>query len=171
MKTAHWSRLAAWGAASAIVLLAMARLLNGRIVVDFQDELITSGEARHFWDSFLAHTPKQRCLRVFGVWYTGVRGYKPYYLTIPSHNAALFVTEDRKGKVVFHVVYRNESRHICIEGGSSSFGWGIGGTRTAGELFTDYVSQVEGSRVSLVSQRATWREEVVLDLEKRRIVK
>lgn len=136
----------------------------GKRVETYRDKNVSAGEITRPINSLAVHVSKPQYLTIQGKTYEGVRGLKPYYLDIPQWNSILFVTEDSKYKVTFHVVNLKPGNETQIDGGTSGFGWAIGSGRKAGEKGTDYIESVESNKLTIATRSLNWKATALLDL-------
>jgi hypothetical protein len=147
----------------AVVVVAVV-LFRGIGIQKYRDNKVVAGQIRRPWDVFAAHVSRPQYLTVAGKTYRGIRGLAPYYLDVPGTNAILFVTEAAGDHITFHLLNLNTKAEIQIDGGTSGFGWGIGGNRKPGEKYTDYIESADPNRVTVAIHSGDWKETMVLNL-------
>lgn len=144
--------------------LSCVLLVRGVSVEKFRDKKVTAGEVRRPWDLFAVHVSRPQYLTVAGKTYRGVRGMAPYYLDVPGTNSILFVTQAPGDHITFHILNLGTKEEVQIDGGTSGFGWHLGGPRKPGDKFTDYIEGAQSNRLTLVKRTDDWMERTVLNL-------
>lgn len=156
------------GLIASLICLAMVGVaviaFRGVGVEKYRDKKIVAGEIRRPWDIFAAHISRPQYLTVAGKTYSGIRGLAPYYLDVPGTNSILFVTQTAGDHIMFHIFNLSTKEDIQINGGTSGFGWGIGGSRKAGEKYTDYIESADPNHITISIHSGDWKETTVLNL-------
>ena len=146
------------------VLLLLASCVAKRTET-YQDKNVFVQEKDPPLFPFNVHGSGRTFLKFNGKTYEGVRGSAPYYLEVPELKSILFVTEQRSGKVIFHVANLHTKETIAIDGDESGFGGHIGSAEKPGQKGSDYVEKVETNRIYLSKRSLNWKETTVLNLD------
>jgi hypothetical protein len=77
--------------------------VRGCGIEDAHDSKASWGQYHAPLDFMAVHASRPSYIKVCGKTYSGVRGFSPYYLDVPTLNSVLFVTESM-GLVRFHLV-------------------------------------------------------------------
>ncbi len=162
-----------------LTLILVALLIIGTLVFCFwgkrsetyRDANVLAGEITAPVNTFAVHLSKPQYLTINGKTYMGVRGLPPYYLDVPELNSILFVTQEKDGKVLFHLVNLKNKKEIQINADSSGFGWDIGSGRKPGDKYTDYVENVQSNQIMIATRSGDWKEMMVLNLANKSIAR
>jgi len=130
----------------------------------FHDKYVVAGEVRRPINAFAAHLSTAKYLTIYGKKYVSVRGSPPYYLEIPKLNSILFVTENPKHQVTFHIVNLQTKESIEIDGEGSGFGGDIGSGQTPGDRYTDWIDSVNSNTITLATRSDELKVFTVLNL-------
>ncbi len=105
-------------------------------------------------------------MTVFGVKYPEVRGWIPFYITIPEKNSILFVTgrDYDNGQATVHVVNLKTKSEIHFPAYDSRIGSNIRNTNNA-DMFEN-VEKVNGNEIVVVAGASKARYRYYLDLQK-----
>jgi hypothetical protein len=153
-----------------LLLLALSMVsCAGQQVETYRDKNVVAKEENPPGFPFNVHGSKTTYLIVNGKTYKGVRGTPPYYLDIPQLNSILFVTEERNGKVTFHLANLQTKKEIAIDGDESGFGGHIGSKKKPGEIMSDYVEKVEPPRVLIAKRSLNWTEITTLNVDSKKV--
>jgi len=136
--------------------------------VAVSDTNITVGEITRAIDLVNIHSSKQKFVEVAGKRYVDLRGNRPYYLSIPEKDSIIFVTEESNHQSTIHVVNLKSHEHFSIKD-AGSLGRGIGSTKPKGSPFTDWIGEVAGNRVAVVSRGDESEEVIVIDFDSKRL--
>ena len=134
---------------------------------DFKDEFVVSGRVLRPQNLLNVHASHPRYVKVFGKRLIGVRGLQPYYLRTKQPDRLIFVTENRRGMVFFHVFEISNGTHLEIKADGAGFGGYIGAKDKSGSDMTDYVESNEKNVMILVKRSAPWTEKYFVDLRQR----
>ncbi len=113
----------------AIAIFAICICANASTKEIFKDDKVTVTETLHSYIPFSAHVgiSDTISITVFDKTYENVRGYIPFYLTIPEKNSILFVTgkDYDNGQAEIHLVNLNTKNEIHFPAFDSHIGSNI----------------------------------------------
>lgn len=138
----------------------------------FQDDKMTVTETLHSFIPFSAHAAVSDTISitVFGKTYKNVRGYIPFYLTIPQKDSILFVTGAGvgvEGKAIVHVVNLTTRQEIHFPAYDSRIGSDIRtdtGLTTQEEL--EKIERADGDKIIINARFFDGRYRYYLNLAK-----
>ena len=109
-------------------------------------------------------------MTVCGVKYSGVRGYNPFYLSIPEMDSILFVTgrDYDNGQAMVHIVNLKTKTEIHFPAYDSHIGSNI---RTNSPDMSEVVEKIDGSQIIIHAEGLERSFRYYIDLSKPRLEK
>jgi hypothetical protein len=134
--------------------------------VIYSDDKVTVTETLHSYIPFSAHVgiSDTISIAVFDKTYENVRGYIPFYLTIPENNSILFVTgrDYDNGQAEIHLVNLNTKKEIHFQAYNSHLGSNI---RQTNDWCYERIESLKDDKVIISAGRTNCQFRYYLDLK------